>query len=124
MKSIHNIAAWLVRIEGVSLLLIAVYLMIRGLTSDLTEGDALTAEVVFSLLGGVGLLIASRGFSKQRNFGRGATVLTNLIALGLSYYMFDAGRIWWGISLGILGAATLVAALAAIPRPPSKSPEE
>ena len=115
MKSIHRIAAWLVWTEAVFLVSIAMYLLIRGLTSQLSEGDALTAEVIFALVGALGLFIAGKGFLAQRNFGRGATVLANLIALGVAYYMIDGGRIWWGISLGAIAIATLLAALAAIP---------
>ncbi|NDE71302.1 MAG: hypothetical protein EB054_01050 [Actinobacteria bacterium] len=116
MKSIHKIAASLVWGEAVFLLVIAMYLLIRGLTSELTEGDALFAEVIFALIGAAGLFIAGRGFMAQRYYGRGATVLANLIALGVAYYMIDGGRLWWGISLGALALATLVAALSAIPK--------
>ncbi|MBU6352583.1 MAG: hypothetical protein KJS67_00935 [Actinomycetales bacterium] len=116
MKSVHKWAAYLVWTEAVFLLFIAMYLLIRGLTSELSEGDALTAEIVFSFLGGIGLAIAGRGFIAQRNFGRGATVLANLIALGVSYYMIDGDRLWWGISLGIFALVTLIAALASIPK--------
>lgn len=116
MKSIHRVAAILVWTEAVFLLSIAMYLLIRGLTSDLTEGDALTAEVLFSALGALGLFVAGRGFMAQRYFGRGASVLANLIALGVAYYMIDGGRLWWGISLGAFALVTLIAALAAIPK--------
>ena len=116
MKSIHRIAALLVWTEAVFLVLIALYLLIRGLTSELTEGDALFAEVIFALVGAVGLFFAGRGFMAQRYFGRGATVLANLIALGVAYYMIDGGRTWWGISLGAVAMVTLIAALAAIPK--------
>lgn len=116
MKSIHKVAALLVWSEAVFLVSIAMYLVIRGLTSELTEGDALTAEVVFAMVGAIGLFFAGRGFMAKRNFGRGATVLANLIALGVAYYMIDGGRQWWGISLGAIAIVTLVAALAAIPQ--------
>ena len=76
----------LVWTEAVFLVLIALYLLIRGLTSELTEGDALFAEVIFALVGAVGLFFAGRGFIAQRYFGRGATVLANLIALGVAFY--------------------------------------
>lgn len=116
VKSIHKIAAVLVWTEAVFLVLIALYLLIRGLTSELSEGDALFAEVIFALVGAVGLFFAGRGFMAQRYFGRGATVLANLIALGVAYYMIDGGRIWWGISLGAVAMVTVFAALAAIPK--------
>ncbi len=117
MKKIHVIAAWLVRIEATFLFALGAYLLVRTLTSDVEELDAVIAEIVFLLLGGIGLFFAGRGFLQQRNYGRGSTVMANLIAIGVAYYMIDGARIALGISLGAFALATLIAALAAIPKP-------
>jgi hypothetical protein len=105
-----------VRIEALFLTLIAAYLIIRSLTSELEETDAVIAEVVYLIAAASGLFIAGRGFLTGRYYGRGATVLANLIALGLAYYMIDGGRILWGLILGIFAGATLIAAIVAIPQ--------
>ena len=117
MKKIHVIAAWLVRIEATFLFALGAYLLVRTLTSDVEELDAVIAEIVFLLLGGTGLFFAGRGFLQQRNYGRGPTVMANLIAIGVAYYMIDGARIALGISLGAFALLTLIAALAAIPKP-------
>ena len=116
-KEIHRIAAWLVRAEAIFLFALGAYLLVRTLTSSVEELDAVIAEIVFLILGGVGLFFAGRGFLQQRNYGRGPTVLANLIAMGVAYYMIDGDRILLGVVLGIYAFVTFVAALASIPRP-------
>ena len=113
---IHTIAAWLVRIEATFLFALGAYLLARTLTSAVEELDAVIAEIVFLLLGGIGLFVAGRGFLQQRNFGRGPTVLANLIAMGVAYYMIDGDRVLLGVILGSYAFITFLAALASIPR--------
>ena len=114
---IHTITAWLVRIEAILLFALGAYLLVRTLTSSVEELDAVIAEIVFLLLGGIGLFFAGRGFLQHRNYGRGPTVLANLIALGVAYYMIDGDRVLLGVILGSFAFITFVAALASIPRP-------
>ena len=116
-KEIHRIAAWLVRAEAIFLFALGAYLLVRTVTSSVEELDAVIAEIIFLILGGVGLFFAGRGFLQQRNYGRGPTVLANLIAMGVAYYMIDGDRILLGVVLGIYAFVTFVAALASIPRP-------
>ena len=113
---IHTVAAWLVRIEATFLFALGAYLLARTLTSAVEELDAVIAEIVFLLLGGIGLFVAGRGFLQQRNFGRGPTVLANLIAMGVAYYMIDGDRVLLGVILGSYAFITFLAALASIPR--------
>lgn len=117
LNRIHIVAAWLVRIEAVFLFTLGAYLLLRTLTSSVEELDAVVAEIIFLILGGLGLFIAGRGFLQQRNYGRGPTVLANLIAMGVAYYMIDGGRTVVGIILGVYALLTFIAALASIPRP-------
>jgi hypothetical protein len=114
-ERVHLLAAWLVRIEAVFLFALGSYLLIRTLTSSVVELDAVIAEIVFLLLGGTGLFFAGRGFLQHRNYGRGPTVLANLIAMGVAYYMIDGARVWLGLIVGGFALITFVAALAAIP---------
>lgn len=115
-KKVHTIAALLVSVEGVFLLALGLYLLVRTLTSQVEELDAVIAEIVFLTLGGAGLLFAGRGFRQYRNYGRGPTVMANLIALGVSYYMIDGERDLMGFTLGFFAVVTLLSALAAIPK--------
>ena len=115
-RRIHEIAALLVRIEAIFLFSLGAYLLVRTLTSSVEELDAVVAEIVFLILGGIGLFFAGRGFLQQRNYGRGPTVLANLIAMGVAYYMIDGERILLGVFLGTYALLTLIAALASIPQ--------
>jgi hypothetical protein len=117
---IHIIAAWLVRTEAIFLFGLGAYLLIRTLTSSVEELDAVIAEIIFLILGGIGLFFAGRGFLQQRNYGRGPTVLANLIAIGVAYYMIDGDRLALGLILGTYAFITFIAALASIPRSSTK----
>ena len=117
-RRVHEVAAWLVRIEALLLFGLGTYLLVRTLTSAVEELDAVIAEILFLFLGALGLFFAGRGFLQQRNYGRGPTVLANLIAMGVAYYMIDGGRIALGVFLGSYALFTLLAALASIPKNP------
>jgi hypothetical protein len=114
-RNIHFIAATLVRVESAFLAALGAYLLIRTISSEVQELDAIVAEIVFLFVGAVGLFMAGRGFSQQRYYGRGATVLANLIAVGVAYYMIDGERDLLGFTLGTFAFVTLLAAIAAVP---------
>ncbi len=114
-KSTRNIfrqtSLILTSIEGVLLLSLAIYLIYRGLTSEVVEGDALIAQVIFLLLGGVGLLAAARSFKMGKKYGRAPTILANLIALGVSNYMREGERIKLAAPLALVALLTIVSIL-------------
>ena len=112
---IRRLAEIFVNIEALFLLCLAAYLIIRSLTSELTEADAVAAEIVFLILGAVGLFFAGRGMVRSKRYGRGAIVMANLIALGVAYYMIDGDRIVWGLVLGSVALITGGLTIAATP---------
>jgi hypothetical protein len=116
MERIRRAAATLVNIEATFLLALALYLLIRTATEDVTELDAIVAEIVFLILGATGLFFAGRGLFRQKRYGRGAIVMANLIALGVAYYMIDGQRMLWGVTLGTFAIATITLSVASIPR--------
>jgi hypothetical protein len=111
----RRLAEVFVNIEALFLLCLAAYLIIRSLTSELTEADAVAAEIVFLILGAVGLFFAGRGMVRSKKYGRGAIVMANLIALGVAYYMVDGDRIVWGVILGSVALITGALTIAATP---------
>jgi hypothetical protein len=114
-SKVYLIAATLVRLEALFLAGLASYLAIRTATSKVEELDAILAEIVFLTIASAGLFFAGKGFIAKRNFARAPTVLANLIAIGVAYYMIDGERDLLGIGLGSFALVTLLAALAAIP---------
>ena len=116
-SKVYQIAATLVRLEALFLAGLASYLAIRTATSKVEELDAILAEIIFLSFASAGLFLAGKGFIAKRNFARAPTVLANLIAIGVAYYMIDGDRVLLGAILGGFAFITFVAALASIPRP-------
>jgi hypothetical protein len=116
MQRIRRWAAIFVNLEAAFLLSLALYLFIRTATSDVTELDAMIAEITLLIVGAIGLFFAGRGVLRERRYGRGPIVLANLIALGVAYYMIDGGRLLWGLALGAVALAAGGLAIAAIPQ--------
>ena len=114
-SKVYQIAATLVRLEALFLAGLAIYLAIRTATSKVEELDAILAEIIFLSIASTGLFFAGKGFIAKRNFARAPTVLANLIAIGVAYYMIDGERDLLGIGLGSFALITLLAALSAIP---------
>jgi len=104
-------ATWLLRLESLILFGLVLYLGIAALTSTVSAPGALIGEMIFGLLGSVGLFICAREFAKASARGRAPAVLANLIALGVSYFMITGKLLVVGIPLAILALVTFVAAL-------------
>lgn len=101
-------AIFLLNVECGLLLALVIYLILAPLVSDVSVPSALSAEIVFGLLGATGLWFCAKGFKDQRSYGRAPAVLANLIAVGVSYYMISGGLLFVGIPLLILAIITLV----------------
>jgi hypothetical protein len=116
MKKLTNLesnrkrAVLLLRIESLLILLLVLYLLIAPLISSVTAPESLGAEIIFGLIGAVGLWLCARGFKAGKSFGRAPAVLANLIALGVAYYMISGGFLLVGIPLAILALVTVVSA--------------
>jgi hypothetical protein len=101
-------AIFLLKAESGLLLAIVIYLILAPLISDVSAPAALSAEIVFGLLGATGLWFCAKGFKDKKSYGRAPAVLANLIALGVSYYMISGSLLIVGIPLLILATITLV----------------
>jgi len=103
-------AIYLLRLESLIILGLVVYLLVAPLISEVNVPAALSAEIIFGLLGSLGLWASASGFKQKKSFGRAPAVLANLIALGVSYYMITGKLLIVGIPLAILAAITLISA--------------
>ena len=103
-------AVFLLKAESGLLIAIVIYLILAPLISDVSVPSALSAEIVFGLLGATGLWFCAKGFKDQKSYGRAPAVLANLIALGVSYYMILGSLLIVGIPLLLLATTTLVSA--------------
>jgi hypothetical protein len=103
-------AIYLLKFESIIILGIVVYLVIAPLFSTVSLPNALGAEIIYGLLGSIGLWVSAVGFAQKRSYGRAPAVLANLIALGVAYYMITGKFLLVGIPLAILALVTMVSA--------------
>ena len=104
-------AIFLLRAESGLLLAIVIYLILAPLISEVSVPSALSAEIVFGLLGAAGLWFCAKGFKDKKSYGRAPAVLANLIALGVSYYMISGSLLIVGIPLLLLATITIVSSV-------------
>ncbi|MCX6430116.1 MAG: hypothetical protein NTX12_03965 [Actinobacteria bacterium] len=109
------IVAALLRFEAATVISLAAYLTLKSLTSHPQAPMALAMEILFALLGGLGLLAAGHGFANGRNYGRAPAVLANLIALGVSIFQFQAHLWFLATPLALIALITTGLALSIIP---------
>ena len=92
--------------EALLLFFLALFLIVESFISEAKNFDALIAEIIFAILGGLGLLFAARGIRRGKRYGNSPSLLANLIALAVSYYIVEGG--WPGIAI-LLGIFALLA---------------
>ena len=104
-------AIYLLRVEAVILIGLALYLASASIFKSVTHPGALGAEIAFAIVGAVGLFLCSISYTRGTSWGRSPAVLANLIAIGVSYYIFGGKLYIIATALLILAAATLFATL-------------
>ena len=107
----------LLRIEAAILIALAFYLASAAIFKKVTHPGALGGEIAFAIFGAAGLFLCSISYSRGTSWGRSPAVLANLIAIGVSYFMFGSHLYISAIPLLILACTTLFAALLGY-RPP------
>ena len=106
----------LLRIEGVFILALGLFLIVKGLiSSGSIEWFVISGILALALVGGFGLLFAAKGFKTKKMYGRAPAVLANLIAIGVSKYIFEAGFWWAALPLTLYAALTIYCAVSIIP---------
>ena len=102
----------LLRIEGISILGLGSFLVVKGLVTDGSiEWFVISGILLLAASGGIGLLFAANGFNAGKNYGRAPAVLANLIAIGVSKYMFEADLWWLAFPIALIAAYIIVLTL-------------
>ena len=109
------VVATLLFVEAGVIAALGLWLIELTVTADSFEFLPLLGVLLFVVLGCGGLTASAIGYRRGKYFGRSPAVLANLIALGVVSYQIDAGLWIIAIPLAGLAAATLTAALRAIP---------
>ena len=107
----RKLATPLLRVEASILIALALYLATASTFKKVTHPGALGGEIAFAILGAVGLFLCSISYSRGTAWGRSPAVLANLIAVGVSYFMFGSHLYVSAIPLLLLACATLFATL-------------
>jgi len=106
----------LLRIEGILILALGLFLIIKGLIDGgAIEWFVISGILALALSGGFGLLAAAHGFKSKRMYGRAPAVLANLIAIGVSKYIYEAGFWWAALPLTLYAALTIYCAISLVP---------
>ena len=112
----RKIVVALLRIEGISILALGLFLIIQGLVDGGgIEWFVISGILALALSGGFGLLAAAHGFKTKRMYGRAPAVLANLIAIGVSKYIFEAGFWWAALPLTLYAVLTIYCAISLVP---------
>ena len=107
----RKFATPLLRIEASILVALALYLATAATFKTVTHPGALGGEIAFAILGAIGLYLCSISYSRGTSWGRSPAVLANLIAIGVSYFMFGSHLYVSAIPLLLLATLTLFASL-------------
>ena len=111
----RSIVSTLLYIEGAIVLALGVWMGVMGITHEDRELPPLMGVLLFSLVGGLGLLASGRAFAEKKNWGRAPAVLANLIALGVVKYQFEGNFLIGAIPLLLLSVPILYLAITIIP---------
>lgn len=113
----RNSVIALLRVEGIFILALGLFLIIKGLINGGgIEWFVISGVLALTLFGGFGLLVAAHGFKSMRMYGRAPAVLANLIAIGVAKYIFEAGLWWAAIPLTLYAAVTIFCAVSIMPK--------
>ena len=111
----RSIVSTLLYIEGAVVLALGGWMGVMGITHEDREIPPLAGVLLFSLVGGLGLLASGWAFAQMKNWGRAPAVLANLIVLGVVRYQFQADFLIGAVPLLILSLLILYLAIAIIP---------
>lgn len=105
-NNVRRITSTIVSAEALLLIFAALFLIVESFISKAKNFDALLAEIFFAILGGIALFIAARGIRRGNRYGNAPALLANLIALAVSYYVYQGG--WWWIALPLALCAVII----------------
>ena len=103
---LRRLTSTIVAGESLLLFLAALFLIVESFIAEVKNYDALLGEIFFAILGGLGLLMAARGIRRGKRYGNSPSLLANLIAIAVAYYIWEGG--WPGIAL-MLGFFAILA---------------
>ncbi|MQY20028.1 hypothetical protein [Nocardia macrotermitis] len=100
-------AGALAALEGVAGVIVAIVLVVRGLSGvDQSKVSAYGTAAWFLILGAA-VLAAGIGLFRGRRWGRAIAVIAQVLLLPVAWYMLEGGQAQFGIPLGLVALAGL-----------------
>ncbi|KWW99396.1 hypothetical protein C3Y87_13870 [Carbonactinospora thermoautotrophica] len=103
------VAAVLVALEGLVLAGYAGYVLVIAISGRPHSLAGIEAVAGYLMLLGVLVLLVAWGLYRERRWSRGPGVLVQLLALAVTWNMFQAGAYALGVPLGLAALVALVA---------------
>lgn len=107
----RKIVVALLRLEGAAILGLGIFLILETFIVDSFEFLPFFGVLLFTLIGGFGLIASAHSYQMKFRFGRAPAVLANLIALGVAKYQFDGGLWFVAFPLALVALTILFCAL-------------
>ena len=97
---------WAVRLlfaEAVALVALAAYLLILGLTSEVTSVVVAVALTGFVVLAAVAVVFVARALGRRSSHARGPAIVVQLFAIASGGFLLQTGTAWVGALLMAFG---------------------
>lgn len=112
-QSFFKSSSYLVLVESILVLALAIYMISLGFTHD-KDWLAFLSVTGFALVGSVALYALSRGLREGKRWANSPAILANLIALGVAKYQFEAGLYLLAVPLSIIATLVIISVLISI----------
>lgn len=109
-----RVATWVVAVQAVALLGFSGWLLMQRLSETPSNEQVFEGSAVYLLLCGLLVGLIALGLRARRGWAYGASVVVQLIGLGIAYEMARAG-FWAGVVLVVAAAGIVLAALFSSP---------
>lgn len=104
----RRIAAGLIAAQGLVLIGLGIFLVVRGFGHDASSrGRAETGGVIAALAGGV-LIMLARAVLARRPWARSPTLVCEFLVLPVSYGLLQGHRYGYGLPLAVSALAAMV----------------
>jgi hypothetical protein len=110
-----RLAGVLVAVQAVVVLAAAVFYLVEALVSDASSLRNVAMAVVLFLLMGGGLLLVARDLVPRRRWARAPAITWEVICLPVALGLFQSGRWYVGLPVGLVAVVVLVAVMTSRP---------
>jgi len=109
IKFRRDVASSLLFLESAIVFSLDVFLIYKGITAENTsDPKALAVEVFFYTAGAILIFLMAMGVRRSIRFATAPAILTNLIYIGISWYMITGGLLIFGLILALVGIAVVL----------------